>query len=54
MVNFENNCFYSVSLQKNVSIKIFKNYKPRISVIQTHEKVLTGLETVSDNKFNAT
>ena len=28
MVNFENNCFYSVSLQKNVSIKIFKNYKP--------------------------
>ena len=54
MVNFENHCFYSVSLQKNASIKIFKNYKPRISVIQTHEKVFMGLETVSDNNFNAT
>ena len=87
-----------MSLQKNVSIKILKNYKPAAAAaaakslqscltlcdpidgspwgspvpgilqartlewvaisfsnaIQTHEKVFMGLETVSDNNFNAT
>ena len=83
-----------MSLQKNVSIKILKNYKPAAAkslqscltlcdpidgspwgspvpgilqartlewvaisfsnAIQTHEKVFIGLETVSDNNFNAT
>ena len=38
--------FYSVNLHKKVSLKIFKNYKPRFSAIQTHEMILMDLETV--------
>ena len=45
---------YVVSLYKKVSIKIFKDYKYRISVVQIHDMIFMGLETVSDNNFNAT
>ena len=45
--------FYSVSLPKKASTKLFKDYKPRICVIQTHEMIFMGLETVSENNFNA-
>ena len=45
---------YFVSLYKKVSIKIFKDYKYRISVVQIHEMIFMVLETVSDNNFNAT
>ena len=45
---------YFVSLYKKVSIKIFKDYKYRISVVQIHDMIFMGLETVSDNNFNAT
>ena len=37
---------FIVSLHYKVYIKIFKDDKPRISVIQTHKVVFTGLETV--------